>query len=211
METIYSSLYNDFTNISNMMTHCLIELSQKQFDRTRNNAIIVSDLNSANDIVWYRGVKYGKNIRCQRKFREQLTNKACDVIDIFKIKNNCLTIVTKKEECIQLYPMIHIIPMASLYQHCPKNKSTSGYVLLFIGTSNKDSSIRNCIWNEEDFKNLKRCKKNVIKKMQIIMVLLGIILALKIKLNLKYKMILQLAFMQHVLHMVTTLKIIYRT
>ena len=54
--------------------------------------------------------------------------------------------------------------MASLYQHCPETRATSGYVLLCIATSKGiHSNTSHIKWNNDDFLHLKRCKKNVIK------------------------------------------------
>ena len=141
------------------MSHCLIELSQRHFDRIRDNAIIVSNIHLNNSIITYDGIVYGKNIRSKRKHRANLTNSTCDLIDIATTKSNYIVIVAKRKQCVSIYPTTQTIPMADLYQPKSTKYTLSGYIVLLIGTSTKSHGKKTCSWNEDDFKYLKICKK----------------------------------------------------
>ena len=147
-----------------MMSHCLIELSQRHFDRIRDNAIIVSNIHLNNSIITYDGIVYGKNIQSKRKHRANLTNSTCDLIDIATTKSNYIVIVAKRKQCVSIYPTTQTIPMADLYQPKSSKYTSSGYLVLLIGTSTKSHGKNTCRWNEDDFKLLKKYKKNIIKK-----------------------------------------------
>ena len=141
------------------MSHCLIELSQRHFDRIRDNAIIVSNIHLNNNIITYDGIVYGKNIRSKRKHRANLTNSTCDLIDIATTKSNYIVIVAKRKQCVSIYPTTQTIPMADLYQPKSSKYTSSGYLVLLIGTSTKSHGKNTCRWNEDDFKLLENAKK----------------------------------------------------
>ena len=160
---MYTEVYKDFMSLRNTVAHSLVELTARQLSRMKNNAIFVSQIFGTNGMQ-YDDIVYGKHIRCQRKKRIQCTNQASDVIDISQIKNNYVIIVAPKVQCLRVLPQLHIISVGELYQHCPHDKVSSGYVLLFIGRSNNNNSSVLQSWNEKDFKYLKRSKNNVIRK-----------------------------------------------
>ena len=123
----------------------------------------MSEITNKKDIQ-YQNIVYGKNIRCQRKKRVDLTNMSSDVIDISKIKGNYIVIVAPKGEVSSTFPHLHVLSVGDLYQHCPVQKSKSGYVLLFVGTAYKSNSVEKDMWDADDFKLLKKCKRNIIQK-----------------------------------------------
>ena len=156
-------MYKDYKNNFQTSSHCLVELSNRQFERMRKNVIIVSGITDLKD-VQYPNIEYGKNIRCQRKKRVHVTNMATDLINISKIKGNYIVIVSPKAEMCRIFPHLHVLYNGDLYQHCPSQKTKSGYVLLFIGATYKSKCAQNYMWDADDFKLLKKCKRNIICK-----------------------------------------------
>ena len=114
MQTFYKNLYKDFRNNYQTSAHCLVELSHRQFERMRNNVIIVSGITNKKDIQ-YQNIEYGKNIHCHRKKRVDLTNMASDVINIFKIKGNYIVIVSPKEKISSIFPHLHVLALGQVF------------------------------------------------------------------------------------------------
>ena len=141
----------------------IVELSHRQFKRMRENVLLVSGITNKKDIE-YQNIVYGKNIRCQRKKRVELTNMATDVINISKIKGSYIVIVSPKVEMCSIFPHLHVLYNGDLYQHCPSQHSKSGYLLLFIGATYKSKCVQHNMWDADDFKLLKKCKRNIIRK-----------------------------------------------
>ena len=89
---------------------------------------------------------------------------ASDVINISKIKDNYTVIVAPTGEISSIFPHLHVLLVGDLYQHCPVQKSKSGYVLLFVGTSYNCKLVEKWMWDADNFKLLKKCKRNIIRK-----------------------------------------------
>ena len=164
MEKYESKLYNDIILDNSSNAHCILELSTPMFTRMCDNTITLRGLSCENG-VQYNTIEYGRNIRCNAKRRLGLSNNCSDVIDLTRVKHNYIIIVALCEECLRVFPNIHIINSGCIYEHLNKSCNSSGYVLLSIATSKNPQGNKNRKkWNKEDFILLKRCKNNIIKK-----------------------------------------------
>ena len=164
MDGIHKSLYFLYGNERNKKAHCLIELTLSQFNRMKDNAIILGNVACPKESE-YTNITYGKHVKCCRKKRSMLCNNTSDIIKLSNVKYNYVLILCKKKNCFHIFPQLSIISMATLYTNGKKEVASSGYLVLFAGCrkgSRKKSFELN--WDKKDFKLLKKCKKNVIKK-----------------------------------------------
>ena len=79
MDTIHKSLYLLYANETNKKAHCLVELTLSQFNRMKDDAIILGNVACAEESE-YSNITYGKHVKCCRKERSMLCNNASDII-----------------------------------------------------------------------------------------------------------------------------------
>ena len=130
----------------------------------KENAIILGNVACGKEAE-YSNISYGKNVRCCRKERRMLTNNASDIIKLSNVKYNYVLILCNKKNCLYMFPQLSIISMSALYSNGKKEIADSGYLVLFAGSTKatrKGNFEMN--WGKNDFRYLKICKKNIIKK-----------------------------------------------
>lgn len=113
MDTVHKSLYLLYANETNKKAHCLIELTLSQFNRMKDNAIILGNVACAEEAE-YSNITYGKNVKCCRKERSMLCNNTSDIIKLSNVKYNYVIIVCNKKNCFHIFPQLSIISMP----HC---------------------------------------------------------------------------------------------
>ena len=132
MDAIHKSLYFLYGNERNKKAHCLIELTLSQFNRMKDNAIILGNVACPKESE-YTNITYGKHVKCCRKKRSMLCNNTSDIIKLSNVKYNYVLILCQKNNCFHIFPQLSIISMATLYTNGKKEVASSGYLVLFAG------------------------------------------------------------------------------
>ena len=139
----------------------MIELTAYQFNRMKDNAIILGNVACGKEAE-YSNISYGKNVKCCRKERTMLSNNATDIIKLSNVKKNYVLILCNKKNCLHIFSHLSIISMGTLYSNGNNEIADSGYLVLFAGcTKGRSKGYFDLNWGKHDFKSLKKCKKNV--------------------------------------------------
>ena len=155
--------------------HCLMELSQRDYNRMRNSCIDVSGLTLIKDtsinatngatMTQYNIVSYGRNVNIsKKKIDTGNTHEMFQYINLCKISGHFIAMVADKEECIRMIPNTYTIS-SCVHTYTGKNKPIKmlGKLVLFMAMLPKVST-KMCsdkVWNKQDFVMVKKCKPNI--------------------------------------------------
>ena len=150
------------------ISHCLIELSMKQFQRMSNNSILLGGIieNISSKTVLYETVTYGTNVLKVRKSCIVNGKKyQWDSFLITQMKFGYLSILCKKEDAIKINP--HLLVVDGSNQETTNvgkaaSYKPSGYLVLFLMKHQRHDLDTRYSWGKHDSLRLKKCKNNII-------------------------------------------------
>ena len=149
-------------------SHCLIELSEKQFSRMSSNSIIVEGINYnlSCKTVFYESVTYGNNVMKARKSCTSDGKKSqWDTLLLSRMSCGYLSILCKKDEALNKYPHLLIVDGSSQeFNNAGDTVSykPSGMLVLCLMKLQRDNIIPRSSWGRNDSILLSMCKNNTI-------------------------------------------------
>ena len=138
--------------------HVLVELSKKELFRLAPNSISLKGVSSCKKSgkLLYETVKYGTNIRKRKSSITFNGNKIPSYeVSIQSMKTNSFIITLPKSDAMSIFP--ELVTSESTY-----NDDPSGTVLLMACVYQPDSN-KGKKWNNDDFKEVKKCKPNILQ------------------------------------------------
>lgn len=157
-ESLLSYRIKETFNEDSLPPHVLVELSQNEHRRLKDNIIQLNGLEvciSNGDLV-YSSVTYGTNLK-MNKSSIQSEDKTIPSykINLQSTKKSLLLITASKKDILLLHP--ELLTSCSTY-----NADPSGVVVLMACVA-RPIKKNNKVWSDDDFKRVKKCKPNILQ------------------------------------------------
>ena len=166
IDTIISPHY-EYSNTNS--PHCLMELSDREWQRYKKSSILVSNRVISKDVgcdhIMYENVEYGSEVKSMKK-RSISKGKSIwwEEINLTEMKSGILLITTMKKECINDQSII--IVDTCLRSKCNDKSDNkykpSGIVVLLVCKLDRSHERTGRAWGKEHYIAIKQSKPNII-------------------------------------------------
>ena len=168
---MYNKVLSKICEYKSTTSHCLLELSQKQWRRIHDRSINLSDMSVTkvdNGKVQYKSYKLGENLRFQNK-KGHSSGKFLQWKSpaLANINGGYIAIIGNKIEFLQVNPDLIVVDGSNqeLLQDNMNDETVyqpSGILVLCIARLERDKIRTAYKWNAKDANTISTCKTNII-------------------------------------------------